>query len=224
MILYMRVAMVAALALASFHAAAQGWKPSRPVAFISPSSPAGSLDLTARLMQKIWDDTRAIGVPIVVINKPGAGNGIAWNYLNDRSDGHAISIGNTNLVSNQVTGAHNIGHRDVTPLALLFDDYFVLVVRADSPLKSMADVRDRLQADAGAVAIGFGPGLGAGGTRGRPSHRSPWVSTCASHGSYLTSRRATASSPCWPAKSKSCAALPPICRRIWRPGACVRWR
>ncbi len=166
MILYMRVAMVAALALASFHAAAQGWKPSRPVAFISPSSPAGSLDLTARLMQKIWDDTRAIGVPIVVINKPGAGNGIAWNYLNDRSDGHAISIGNTNLVSNQVTGAHNIGHRDVTPLALLFDDYFVLVVRADSPLKSMADVRDRLQADAGAVAIGFGPGLGAGGHTG----------------------------------------------------------
>jgi putative tricarboxylic transport membrane protein len=151
------------MALASLHAAAQGWKPSRPVAFISPSSPAGSLDLTARLMQKIWDDTRTIGVPIVVINKPGAGNGIAWSYLNDRSDGHAISIGNTNLVSNPVTGAHNIGHRDVTPLALLFDDYFVLVVRADSPLKSMADVRDRLQADPGAVAVGFGPGLGAGG-------------------------------------------------------------
>lgn len=142
---------------------AQQWKPSRPVAFISPSSPAGSLDLTARLMQKVWDDLRTIGVPVVVINKPGAGNGIAWSYLNERSDGHAISIGNTNLVSNPVTGAHNIGHRDVTPLALLFEDYFVLVVRADSPLRSMADVRDRLRADAGSVAVGFGPGLGAGG-------------------------------------------------------------
>ncbi|MEQ1772305.1 MAG: tripartite tricarboxylate transporter substrate binding protein [Burkholderiales bacterium] len=144
-------------------AAAQSWKPSRPVAFISPSSPAGSLDLTARLMQKVWDDSRAIGVPVVVINKPGAGNGIAWNYLNERSDGHAISIGTTNLVSNPVTGAHSMGHRDVTPLALLLEDYFVLVVRADSPLKSMADVRDRLRADAGSVAIGFGPGIGAGG-------------------------------------------------------------
>jgi len=142
---------------------AQPWKPARPVAFISPSSPAGSLDLTARLIQKIWDDTRAIGVPVVVINKPGAGNGIAWSYLNERSDGHAISIGNTNLVSNPVTGAHSISHRDVTPLALLFDDYFVLVVRADSPLKSMADVRERLRADPGSVAVGFGPGLGAGG-------------------------------------------------------------
>lgn len=156
------VVMLAATLLAS-DAMAQGWKPSRPVAFISPSSPAGSLDLTARLMQKVWDDARTIGVPVVVINKPGAGNGIAWSYLNDRGDGHAISIGNTNLVSNQVTGAHTIGHRDVTPLALLFADYFVLVVRADSPLKSMADVRGRLLADAGSVAVGFGPGLGAGG-------------------------------------------------------------
>lgn len=143
-------------------APAQGWKPTRPVAFISPSSPAGSLDLTARLIQKIWDDTRAVGVQVVVINKPGAGNGIAWSYLNDRSDGLAISIGNTNLVSNPVTGAHAIGHRDVTPLALLFEDYLVLVVRADAPLKSMADVRERLRADAASVAVGFGPGVGSG--------------------------------------------------------------
>ena len=156
----------ALLGVATMQAHAQSWKPSRPVAFITPSSPAGSLDLTARLIQKIWDDTRAIGVPIVVINKPGAGNGIAWTYLNDRSDGHAIAIGNTNLVSNPVTGAHAIGHRDITPLALMFDDYFALVVRADSPLKSMADVRDRLRADPGSVAVGFGPGIGAGSHTG----------------------------------------------------------
>jgi putative tricarboxylic transport membrane protein len=164
--LFAHALFVAAALLAVSSATAQSWKPSRPVAFISPSSPAGSLDLTARLMQKVWDDARTIGVPIVVINKPGAGNGIAWTYLNERSDGHAISIGNTNLVSNQVTGAHSIGHRDVTPLALMFDDYFVLVVRADSPLKSMADVRDKLKADPGAVAVGFGPGIGAGSHTG----------------------------------------------------------
>ena len=164
--LFDRAAVAAALTLCAIHAHAETWKPTRAVAFISPSSPAGSLDLTARLMQKVWDDARTIGVPIVVINKPGAGNGIAWTYLNERSDGLAISIGNTNLVSNPVTGAHSIGHRDVTPLALLFDDYFVLVVRADSPLKSMADVRDRLRADPGAVAVGFGPGLGAGSHTG----------------------------------------------------------
>lgn len=143
--------------------AAQAWQPVRPVAFIVGSAPSGSLDLTARVLQKIWDDKRVVGVPVIVVNKPGAGNGIAWSYLNDRgADGHAIAIGTTNLVSNPVMGAHSIGHRDVTPLAVLFDDYFILLVRADSPIKTMADVRQRLLKDPAALAIGFGPGLGAG--------------------------------------------------------------
>lgn len=143
--------------------AAQAWQPVRPVAFIVGSAPSGSLDLTARVLQKVWDDKRVVGVPVIVVNKPGAGNGIAWSYLNDRgADGHAIAIGTTNLVSNPVMGAHSIGHRDVTPLAVLFDDYFILLVRADSPIKTMADVRQRLLKDPAALAIGFGPGLGAG--------------------------------------------------------------
>lgn len=153
---------VLALGAVAAHAA-QGWQPTRPVAFIVGSAPSGSLDLTARVLQKIWDEKRTIGSPVIVVNKPGAGNGIAWSYLNDRgADGHAIAIGTTNLVSNPVMGAHSIGHRDVTPLALLFDDYFILLVRADSPLKTMADVRQRLLKDPAALAIGFGPGLGAG--------------------------------------------------------------
>ena len=155
---------VLALLLLAPAAGAQAWKPTRPVAFIvGAAGGGGSLDLTARTLQRIWDDSRTIGTPIVVINKPGAGNGIAWSYLNERSeDGHAIAIGTTNLVSNPVIGAHSIGHRDVTPLAILLDDYFILLVRADSPLKSMADIKQRLNKDPAALSFGFGPGLGAG--------------------------------------------------------------
>lgn len=144
-------------------AAAQGWAPSRPVAFIAGSAAGGSLDLTARTLQRIWEQNQTVKPPVIVINKPGAGNSVAWNYLNERGgDGHAVAIGTTNLVSNPVMGGNLAGYRDVTPLALLFDDYFILMVRADSPLKSLADVRQRLQQDPGALSIGFGPGIGAG--------------------------------------------------------------
>jgi putative tricarboxylic transport membrane protein len=143
---------------------AQAWQPTRPVAFIVGSAPSGSIDLTARVLQRVWDDRSVVKVPVIVVNKPGAGNGVAWSYLNERSaDGQSIAIATTNLVSNPVMGAHSIGHRDVTPIALLFDDYFILLVRADSPIKTMADVRQRLTKDPAALAIGFGPGLGAGG-------------------------------------------------------------
>ena len=154
---------LAALVALCSVASAQAWKPTRPAAFIVGAAPGGSIDLTARLIQNIWSETRIVGTPVIVINKPGAGNGIAWEYLNERgADGHAIAIGTTNLVSNPVIGLHRIGWRDVTPLAMLFDDYMVLAVKSDSPLRSMRDVADRLRKDPAALSIAFAPGLGAG--------------------------------------------------------------
>ena len=44
-----RLVCLIAAAACALPAPAQSWKPSRPVAFITPSSPAGSLDLTARI-------------------------------------------------------------------------------------------------------------------------------------------------------------------------------
>lgn len=142
---------------------AQHWMPSRPVAFVVGSAAGGGIDLTARLLQRMWEQSQIVKPPVVVINKPGAGNTVAWKYLNERGgDGHAIAVGTANLASNPVMGKDLLGYRDVTPLALLFDDYFILMVRADSAIKSMADVKQRLLQDPAALAFGFGPGIGAG--------------------------------------------------------------
>jgi putative tricarboxylic transport membrane protein len=141
----------------------QQWTPTRPVAFIVGSAAGGGIDLTARLLQRIWEQNGMVRTPVVVINKPGAGNSVAWKYLNERGgDGHSIGVGTANLVSNVVMDKNLLGYRDVKPLALLFDDYFIFMVRADSPLKTMADVKQRLLRDPGALAFGFGPGIGAG--------------------------------------------------------------
>ncbi len=158
-----RAALALLLMAAQPGTAAEAWRPSRPVAFVNGAAPGGSIDLTARVIQRIWDEQKLIGQPVIVINKPGAGNGIAWSYLNERGgDGHAISIGTTNLVSNPVTGAHAIGFRDVTLLAMLFDDYATFVVRADSPLKSMREVAERLRLNPAAVSLAFAPSIGSG--------------------------------------------------------------
>lgn len=139
------------------------WKPTRPVAFVVGATPGGSLDLTARLIQRIWDQQKVSSQPVIVINKAGAGQGLAWDYMRDKgSDGHAIALGGPNLISNQITGLHPISHKDVTTIAMLLDDYIAFVVRADSPLKSMRDVVERLRKDPGALSIACGPALGGG--------------------------------------------------------------
>ena len=142
---------------------AQSWQPTRPVALIVGATPGGSLDLTARLLQRLFDQHKLVSTPVVVLNKPGAGQGLAWEYMQDRgNDGHAIALGGPNLASNPVIGAHAIGYRDVTTIALLLDDYTTLIVRADSPLKSMREVAAQLKRDPGALSIGVGPALGGG--------------------------------------------------------------
>jgi putative tricarboxylic transport membrane protein len=151
-------AVVAASALAQ-----STWKPTRPVAFVVGATPGGSLDLTARLIQRVWDQQKAIGQPVIVVNKAGAGQGLAWDYMQDKgSEGHAIALGGPNLLSNQITGVHPIGPKDVTTIAMLLDDYVGFVVRPDSPLKSMRDVVERLRKDAGALTVACGPALGGG--------------------------------------------------------------
>lgn len=149
-------------------AAEPHWQPRRPVAFVVGATAGGGLDLTARVLQQIWDGKRLTGgVPVVIVNKPGASNAIAWSYLNERSDdGHAIAIGSTNLITNPIMGTNALGHRDITPLAILIDDYLVFAVRADSPLRTMRDAVDRLRADPGVLSVAVAPG------RGSPNHTS----------------------------------------------------
>jgi putative tricarboxylic transport membrane protein len=157
--------LIAAIAACGFinFANAQAWKPTRPVALVVGATPGGSLDLTARLLQRILNQQKLVPTPVVVLNKPGAGQGLAWEYMQDRgNDGHAIALGGPNLASNPILGTHAIGYKDVTTIALLFDDYTALVVRADSPLKSMRDVVERLRKDPGALTIAVGPALGGG--------------------------------------------------------------
>jgi putative tricarboxylic transport membrane protein len=160
-------AVIGSIASAVCVAAESAWKPTRPVALIVGAAPGGSIDVTARLIQRVLDESRVVQSPLIVINKPGAGNGIAWSYLNDRgADGHSIAMGTTNLVTNEIIGAHTLNYRDVTTLAVLFDEYVGMVVRADSPLKSWKDAAEKLRRDPGALSIAFGPSLGSGSHTG----------------------------------------------------------
>ncbi|MBC7781613.1 MAG: tripartite tricarboxylate transporter substrate binding protein [Proteobacteria bacterium] len=146
---------------------AQSWKPQRPIEVMVGAAPGGSIDLTARLIQRVIDERKLAGVTTVVVNRPGAGQGIAWAHMLERAKSNpAIAIGGPNLVSNPITGLHSINHNDVNTLAVLFDDYMAFAVRADSPLKSMRDVIERLRKDPAALSIAIAPSIGSGAHSG----------------------------------------------------------
>ena len=79
----------AAMAVALIAPAAAQWKPTKPVHLVVPLAPGSNLDNQARLLAKGMSD--ALGVPVVVDNKPGGGTLIAARQVMTASpDGYTL--------------------------------------------------------------------------------------------------------------------------------------
>jgi putative tricarboxylic transport membrane protein len=141
-------------------AAAQGWKPDKPVEIIVTCQPGCGPDGTARLMQKIWQEHRIVTVPSVVVNRAGGGGAAAFGSLHQKpGDGHMLVLSGAGPVVNTIMG-RGVGYKDLTSLAMMSGEYVAVAVRADSPLKSGRELIDTLKKDPQALAFGISNSLG----------------------------------------------------------------
>jgi tripartite-type tricarboxylate transporter receptor subunit TctC len=120
---------------------AQSW-PAKPIRVIVPFPPAGGTDvLTRQLAEKIAAETKWT---LVIDNKPGAGGNIGLEALaKSAADGYTIAMGQTaNLAINPALYARMPfdALKDFAPIGLVSAQPVVLVVAADSPYRSLADV------------------------------------------------------------------------------------
>lgn len=145
-----------ALTLAAHDGCAQpAWRPDKAVELITPSGAGGSNDKVARTLQKIMQNEKLVPVPVNVVNKPGGNQTLSRAYLNQHpGDAHYFDIGNPTLISNHIMGVSTQHHSDFTPIALLINEYTVFTVKADSPIKTVKDLFERLKKDPESVAVG----------------------------------------------------------------------
>jgi putative tricarboxylic transport membrane protein len=138
------------------------WSPQRNVEIVVGSAPGGSNDKTARQVERILVEKRIVSAPLTVVNKPGGGSTIAFNYVSQHpGDAHFLMVGTTALLSNHIVGSSKLSYQDFTPIASLFNDYVVFVVNAESPIRTGKDLIARLKKDPKSVAIGFATTLGS---------------------------------------------------------------
>ena len=121
-------------------AAAQNTFPARPIKLICPWPTGGSTD---GVMRSLADSaTRILGSPVVIENKPGASGMMGPNELvNAKPDGYTLSqltIGVLRLPHMQKMQFNPL--TDFTFIAGLTGYTFGIVVRADSPVKSIKDL------------------------------------------------------------------------------------
>lgn len=152
----------ALLAAAALPALSEQWAPQRNVEIVVGSAPGGSNDKVARQVEQILVQQKLVPTTVTVVNRPGGGGSIALNYLGQHAgNGHFLLVFTPSMISNHITGQSRFSHRDVTPIASLFNDYVVFAVNAGSQLKSGADLLERLKRDPRSLSVGFATALGS---------------------------------------------------------------
>lgn len=137
------------------------WRPARNVELVVQAGAGGASDRAARTIQKILQDKKLLEAPASVVNKPGGGGALAYNYLNQHAgDAHFVLMTSGTLLTSHAIGQSPFRHTDFTPLAILANESTVFVVRADSPLKDGKTLLARLVSNPQDVRIALSPGLG----------------------------------------------------------------
>ncbi|MDQ0997938.1 putative tricarboxylic transport membrane protein [Phyllobacterium ifriqiyense] len=129
---------------------------------MAPAAPGGGWDQTARTLQTVLQEEKISG-NVQVVNVTGAGGtiGLAQFANSAKGDPSQLIVGGYVMVGAILTNASPVTLEQVTPIARLTGEYEALVVPAASPIKSIADLVEKLKADPGAVSWGGGS---AGGT------------------------------------------------------------
>ena len=80
------------------------WKPVKPVELVAINAPGGGSDRILRLMVKVFQDQKAMDVPVTVVNKPGGGGAMAYNYITQQADPHYLTLANKSMLTNNIAG------------------------------------------------------------------------------------------------------------------------
>ena len=143
-------------------ALAQSWSPTKNVEIVVGSAPGGSNDKTGRSVEKLLNELKLVPATVAVVNKPGGGGNIMFNYVNQHAgDAHYLMVGTTAMLFNHIVGASKLSYLDFTPIASLFNDYVVFAVNANSPIKTGKDLTERLKKDPQSISLGFATALGS---------------------------------------------------------------
>ena len=145
-----RRAILATLAFAllpSVHAA-QGY-PQKNVQYIIPFVPGGESDVMARWQQTVF--RRSTSSELIVVNKPGAGGGLAWSQMNSMTarrlhDRRAVNL--PHIVLQPLEGTCSTRPRTSRRSTCFTTPRTRIVVPADSPYKTFADLVKAAQGEA----------------------------------------------------------------------------
>ena len=136
-------------------ASADGY-PTGPVTMTAGASPGSGFDLTIRAVVDSLQKEGIVDVPLPVQNRPGASGAdfLAAMVEQYRGADDQISVTSLSMMTNQLGGTSRYGYRDVTMIARLMTEYFMVVARPDAPFQNLGELLTAVRSDPSRVPIG----------------------------------------------------------------------
>ena len=137
--------------------------PNKAIQIMAPAAPGGGWDITSRTVAQALQDAKIVTVPVEVYNKEGAGGTVGLGELVNakKGDPYTMMMMGRVMLGAILTNKSAVTLKEVTPLARLTSENEVVVVPADSPHKTMAELVNAMKADPKKVTWAGGS---AGGT------------------------------------------------------------
>ena len=138
--------------------------PERPIMMMVSYGAGGATDFQARIVTMTAGNEDALGMPIAIINKPGAGGRVGWNWFSTQAEADGYTLGAYNIphfIAQSIEGGVEYTAESFEPIANWGADPAVFVVAADSEFNSMSDVVDYAKANPGKLTFS-GAGLFVG--------------------------------------------------------------
>ncbi len=127
---------------------AAAWEPTKPIEFIVPAGTGGGADQMARLISGIAEKHKLSPQPLIVVNKSGGAGAEGFLHVKGKKgDAYTIVITLSNLFTTPLHTGVPFNWRDLTPIARMALDQFILWVNAETPYKTakeyIAAVKER---------------------------------------------------------------------------------
>ncbi len=139
---------------------AEGY-PERPISVMVSYGAGGATDFQARIVTMVAGNEDQVGQPIVIINKPGAGGRVGWNWFATEAEKDGYTLGAYNVphfIAQSINGGVKYSTEEFEPIANWGSDPAVVIVGADSPYNSINELLDFAKENPGKLTLS-GAGL-----------------------------------------------------------------
>ena len=146
--------LLSGMLLVGLRPAQAAWEPTKPIEFVIPAGTGGGADQMARLIAGIAEKHKLSPRPIIAVNKAGGAGAEGFLHVKGKKgDAHTIVITLSNLFTTPLHTGVPFSWKELTPVARLALDQFILWVNAETPYKSAKEYLAAVKEKNGAMKM-----------------------------------------------------------------------